>query len=154
VRRSEGSYEALGLVVTEGSRPQPEQLVRELKVVLKVGTRPARLVTRLNDLQGLVSLCAADLPADLRYDQAIRIATAVATAVDALGDGPYGGAVGALFGVRPSTRGLLLPQRRKEAARGLCVEPTTLVRHWEREILEDLAVSLYAEPIAFSHDFA
>ena len=125
-------------------RHQPPDLVREVRVVLKAGSRPPRLAYEVGRLPALTALCAGDVPDSLPYDQAGRIVEFVEDVIHSLGDGPYGCAVAALFGTRASSRGLLLAARRREAARELGIEVATLIRHWERDIISDVAVGIYA----------
>jgi hypothetical protein len=88
-------------------------------------------------------VCASEVPADLPFERAASVTRAIENAIDSLGDGPYGRATAALFGTRPSSRGLLLPQRRREAAAELGIEAATLTRHREPEMIMDLAVGIY-----------
>lgn len=112
--------------------------------MLKIGTRPARIVTRLQQVPGLEAACTSGVITENSYDIALEISRKIEISISALGDGPYGRAMAALFGTRPSTRGLLLTQRRREAAHELGVEVATLVRHRERDMIAEIAVSLYA----------
>jgi hypothetical protein len=119
-------------------------LAGELRRVVRVGIRAARIVGVLHQLPALVQCCAPGVAPDEPYDQAIAVADVVAAVVVALGNGPYGRAAQALFGVRESSRGLLLAARRREAADELDVELPYFVRHWESRIVEDVAVEVYA----------
>lgn len=129
--------------MADGARATPEVLAGELRRVLRVGLRASRVVGVLDQLPALTRSCAPNIPADQPYDQAIAIAGVVAAVVLDLGNGPYGRSAQALFGVRESSRGLLLAARRREAANELDVEISYFVRHWQRLIVEDVAVGVY-----------
>lgn len=124
-------------------RPQPDEIQRELRLVLRVGLRPARVERDLERLPAIVQLTAADIDPQLRYDVAIRICEAVEQAITEFGDGPFGTALRELFGLRAGTRGTKLDNRRLAAAVTLNLQVGTIARHWEKEALFDLAVKLY-----------
>jgi hypothetical protein len=115
-------------------------LVPELRTVLHAGLTVARLEAVPPRVPHLLALVPTDGVTSL--EQAISIREAIVAAANDLGDGPVGRAAAALFGSRSSSRGLRLPARRREAAFELDIEPATLVRHREAEILLELAVAL------------
>ena len=112
----------------ERGRPHPEVLAAELKIVLKAGARAARIAGNIERLPALTSLVGGS-PRDDRYDIAIAVEARITDAMARLADGPYGEAASAAFGVRAASRGLLLKQRRREAATELGVEVATFRRH-------------------------
>lgn len=122
-----------------GPRPSAEVLAAELRRVLRAGLRPSRLARGLGELP-LLAECAGD-GVDV-YEQALKICGMVEGAVSKLGNGAYAEAVGALFGAAPGTKGLLLPARRRTAASLLDVQVSTLMRHWEADILLDIAIEI------------
>lgn len=124
--------------------PQPDEIQRELRIVLRQGLRPARVERCLDRLPALTQLAAFQVEDDLRYDIAIKICDAVQQAVNAFGDGPFGRALQDLFGLRAGSRGLNLDKRRSAAADTLDREVATIARHWEKEALLDLAVQIYS----------
>lgn len=124
-------------------RPQPLQLVRDLRVVVNRGVRVAPIARDLTRLPVLAQLLGIDRPGETPVDTAIRICDAIAAAIDALGDGPYGRAAANLFGTTAQSRGLALVRRRGFAAEQLDIQPATFVRHWQRRIIDDVAVELY-----------
>jgi hypothetical protein len=97
----------------------------------------------LERLPVLMRTTAPNVDPTLRFDVAIAVCDAIQTAIQEFGDGPFGLALQALFGVRAGTRGLNLDKRRGAAASVLDREPATVARHWERWALLDLAVAIY-----------
>ena len=130
--------------MTQLGRALPDQLANELKVVLKYGTRPASIVTRLDGLPGLSAACSP-APSISDWELAIAICQAVEKACQALGDGAYGHAARRLFGIDAATRGLVLGRRRLVAADDLQVDPATVARHWEARIRLDVAVQVFTQ---------
>lgn len=122
------------------SRPHPEQLVQELRFVLTVGTRAASIAPCISKVRGLVELYAPD-ETDA-YFAALAVCEGVERAVDRLGDGPYGRAAAHLFGLSDEGRGLTLVRRRGFAAGELDVQPSTVVRWWQRRVIEDTVASV------------
>lgn len=120
----------------------PEQLMPELRVILRAACRPAKVVPKLGLLDGLLDISECGT-ADV-WAQAICVCRFVASCAARLGDGPYGIAAKMLLGVDAQTRGLSLGRRRLEAANQLQVEVGTFVRHWEASILSDIAVEIYS----------
>jgi hypothetical protein len=137
-----GSKAELRGLRVKPDRASPEELARELRVILRVGLGPGRLAHCLDELTGLRALCGDAAEVD-RYVIADAICRAISRGVSHFGDGAYGVALSALFGTRGSSRGLRIPQRRREAANELGIDVATLIRHREREMIFDLAVDLY-----------
>lgn len=110
-------------------------LTEALRASLRVGTRPAGLVTYL-DLFPHDFLPNAD-----PYERAAQIADVISAAVYSLGHGPYGRAAQALFGLTVETRGRMLKDRRRIAAAELDIAVATWRRWYEMPLLADLATS-------------
>ena len=125
------------------SRVSPPLLAHELKVVVRAACRPARLITHLHQVRGLLTACDPAGSSGDAWTQAIGVCRVTEEAGQRLGDGPYGEATRLLLGTHSKTRGLLLGRRRLAAADELQVEVTTFIRHWESAILLDLGVILY-----------
>ena len=132
-----------GLEVNPGVRPKPDQLAQELRLVLKFGTRPAKLVDRLDLLPGLIA-CSGEIAESTPWDQAIALCALVQRAIGTLGDGEYGESVAALFGTATQTRGLPLGRRRAVVAEVLDRQLGTVIRWWEPAAVLDIAVAIYA----------
>lgn len=98
--------------------------------------RPAGLAAHLHLFPD--DLC----PATDRYVRATLVANAISLAVYSLGYGPYGRASHALFGLRVDTRGRKLKDRRRAAADELDIAVSTWRRHYEREVLADVATAM------------
>lgn len=120
-------------------------LLKELKLVMRTGCRPATLVQCMDKLPNIVRIVVGYTRAQDRDLLAIDMFGAVQRAVESFGDGPYGVAAGLLFGTDPQTRGLPLSRRRGRAAEALDVQLPTFSRWWQRRITEDVAVVMYAQ---------
>jgi hypothetical protein len=129
--------------MTHEGCPQPEQLARELKLLLRMGTRPVTVVYQLHKLPGLIEACASEYPPVQRWEIARAICSHVAEAINNLGDDTSTICARALFGTRPSSRGLRLGQRRKEAANELAYILPTFVRHYESDLVLEVAARIY-----------
>lgn len=130
----------------------PEKLVRELRLVLKLGNRPPRLAYRLAELPLLCKRTGKATRGE-RWDIAVAVVRVITMAAESLGDGPYGQAAQALFGTSSDTRGLPGSRRRRVAADLLNITSATFVRHWEKVILLDMAVIIATRDTrAATHD--
>jgi hypothetical protein len=129
--------------VNDRLHSQPDEIQRELRVVLRHGLRPARVERCLEQLPALVAAIAPNIDFRMRFDISIALCNAIEAAIRSFGDGDFGRALQLLFGLQAGTRGLNLDKRRSAAANLLGREPATIARHWEREALLDLAVELY-----------
>jgi hypothetical protein len=131
-------------VAQQLGRPSPEDLARELRVVVKVGTRASRLVYRLDQIPELCRLTGHNAVTD-KWDCAIAVCTIVQRALGELGNGPYGEAARILFGLHPGVLGLPLHRRREAAADLLDTSSSTFVRHREAEVVLDVACTTYLQ---------
>ena len=116
-------------------------IAERLRAVLKVGARPAKLVSCLELLDLLVT-STTQSHAD-PYRRAIELARRLTEAADSLGNGAVGRSAQALFGTTTDTRGRLLKDRRRLAAAELDLMPSTFRRYYEDDLIEDLAVALW-----------
>jgi hypothetical protein len=121
--------------------PDPEELLAELRIFIRVGVRPAQLPA-LPKLIGL-SIVGTAAHGTQSVDRALALVEVLREAVTALGEGPSSGALELLLGLTPRSRGLLLKDRRDLAAEILGVDVQTWRRHWERPLLLELATELY-----------
>lgn len=128
--------------MAQPGRPQPEQLARELKRVLAHGVRPSKMAYRIDEVP-VLRLTASSGRLGTNWDAAIAICDLIKQAIRNLGDGPYARAAAALLGTTGAARGLHLPQRRRQAAAELEIQPSTFVRHYEGDILLEVAVCIY-----------
>lgn len=130
-------------------RPQPDELVEDLAVVVRVGTTVAAIKANTYRLPGL--LCCISRAETNPWEDAIAIHRLIVHAVIRLGNNTYATTAALLFGVSGVTRGLSLGARRRAAARELGIEAATLVRHREDMIVLDVAVELFVLCLEAQH---
>jgi hypothetical protein len=121
----------------------PVEVIADLlQVVLKVGIRPARLAHALDLLDYLDHAVSHEKAGD-PYRRSLILEAILTEAVQSLGDGPMGRAANALFGLTSDTKGRLLKDRRRLAAKELDLLPSTFRKYYELDLIRDVALELW-----------
>lgn len=131
-----------------GTEHPVQRVAAALKVCLRYGASAAQLAKICHQLPSELTAedCASQsdgLALAEPYNIGARAADRITRAVKQLGEGPYGRAATALFGLSPDSRGRLLKDRRRLAASEFDLMVSTFRKYYEPDMLVELAYEIW-----------